>query len=204
MNSERDSTVLSSNTAISRRYRLRRYYLIIGIVSTVSYLSMGVVSSCAAYWNIDGSFARPKLAASIFAVFWSCFTLLGVWLIVAYVRFRLYITDNRVSEVGLIGSATIDINDANQVVWRLIPRGGSVVVRSFDAKIKIGFDNYTPKERDELIAYCREQFRPEIQEGWLQFVERFLEPSLEHERHSRVAVLATKRVPQSTSAGRAR
>ena len=189
MNAKCDSTVLSTHTEFQRCYRLRRRVLIIGVVSTVSCLMFGVTSACAAYWNIDGSFARPRLAAVIFSAFWSCVTLLGMWLIVAYVRCRLYVTDSCISEVGLVASTTIEIDDANRVVWRLIPSSGSVVIRSIDAKIKIGFDDYTPNERDELITFCRTRFRPEIQEGWSQFVERFLEPNPKRERHSRVAML---------------
>ena len=57
-------------------YRPRRYYLIVGIVGAIFYSTMAIVSVVAAYWNIDGSFARPLLAAIIFGTFWCAMLLL--------------------------------------------------------------------------------------------------------------------------------
>src|SRR5438132_3763373 len=83
MTTDADIGQVSTN---ARCFRLRRYYLVIGVVCAALFAIMGVTSTLAAYWNIDGSFARPKLAALIFGTFWSGFTLLAVWVILAYFR----------------------------------------------------------------------------------------------------------------------
>lgn len=182
-----DNAALRTSEDGTRCYRLRRYYLIVGLIGTVSFFSWGVVSTCAAYWNIDGSFALPTVAALIFGTFWSCFTLFGMWLILAYYSFRLYVTDSGVTEVGIIGSRTIEFSNVNRVRWRVIPRGGSVAMHGNEKRITIGFANFTPAERDELIDFCRNKFCPDLQENWSRFVEQLKEPTPERKRRSGVS-----------------
>ena len=62
-------------SAEAKSFRPRRYYLIFGVVSAVFNAVMGVTTTVAAYFNIDGSFAQPRLAALILGVYWSGFTL---------------------------------------------------------------------------------------------------------------------------------
>src|SRR5262245_33709454 len=93
----------------ARCYRLRRYYLVVGVVCAVFFAAMGIASTVAALWNIDGSFARPQLAALIFGTFWSGFTLLAVWVIVAYFRERLYFGKAGVVQHGIFHSRSLQI-----------------------------------------------------------------------------------------------
>jgi hypothetical protein len=176
--------------ASQRCCRLRRYFLSIGIVSTVLFVLMGVFSTTAALLNIDGSFPHPKLDALIMAIFWSCFALLGGWLILAYYRCRLCITDECVSDVGCIWTTAIQFGSVTLLVWRLRPAGGSVVLRTATTKVKIGFGHFTNDERREISSFLHERFDPEIQRGWSDFVDRFLIPRVERQIDPRIAVAA--------------
>jgi hypothetical protein len=71
-------TTDSKPTTPTACYRLGQEYLILGIVSFAFFLAMDVGSVCVAYWNVDGSFKSPKVAAVAFGVFWSCWILLAL------------------------------------------------------------------------------------------------------------------------------
>ena len=62
-------------------YRMRPHFRNVGLVCIVFFAVIGVFSTLAAYFNIDGSFARPELGALVFGLFWSAFTCLGLWLL---------------------------------------------------------------------------------------------------------------------------
>jgi hypothetical protein len=155
----------------TRCFRLRRYYLLVGIVCGVVFVAIGIASTVAALWDIDGSFARPKLAALIFGTFWSGFTLLAAWIIAAYFRERLVFGGAAIIQHGIFGSRTLALGDVFQIKWRAWPVGGSVVVRTHSEKVVIHLDNFTKGEREELIRFLRETFAAEIQENWSRFEE---------------------------------
>ena len=155
----------------ARCFRLRRYYLLVGIVGAVFFPAMGIGSTVAALWNIDCSFARPKLAALIFGTFWSAFTLFAVWVIVAYFRERLFVGKAAIVQHGIFRSRTLEFGEVLQIKWRIWPVGGSVVVRTHSEKVTIHLDNFTTDEREELIRFLRETFAVEIQENWSRFEE---------------------------------
>jgi hypothetical protein len=152
-------------------FRPRRYYLIVGVVSAVFFVMIGVTSTVVAYFNIDGSFARPRLAAMIFAVFWSGFTLLAAWRIAAYLRERLFLANNTIVQHGIFRSRTLDVGDVYQVKWRNWPVGGSIVVRTHSEKVKIHLDNFTKGEREEVVLFFRDTFADEIHDNWWHFEE---------------------------------
>jgi hypothetical protein len=157
-------------------YRLRRKYLLVGVVAVTGCVVMGTTSTAAAWWNLDGSFPRPKLAAAIFAAFWSCFSLLGWWLILASIRFRLFVSNLGIEEQGVIWTTAIPFDQVTRLDWRLGPQRGSAKIHSSEAKITLHFDNFTPSERLELIAAIRERVKVSLQHGWDEFDERFFHP----------------------------
>ncbi|HMP03757.1 MAG TPA: hypothetical protein PKC45_14765 [Gemmatales bacterium] len=173
----------------ARCFRLRRYYLVVGVVCTVFFAVMGIASTVAALWNIDGSFARPKLAALIFGIFWSGFTLLAVWVIVAYFRERLYFGKAGVVQHGIFRSRTLLIEEVQQIRWRTWPVGGSVVIRTHSEKATIHLDNFTKDEREELIRFLRESFAVEIQENWSRFQDLLGRSSRQEKRVSRSGII---------------
>lgn len=172
--SEASGNSLASDGA--RRYRPRRYYLYLGIVCTLFFLVMGIGSTCVAYWNVDGSFARPKLSALVFAVFWSVWTLLGIWLILCYTRERLVISTTSIESTGVFKRTLLALDHVTRVKWRLFPQHGSIVLRTPDKKLVIELGNYLDSERKELIELTRRMFDYELQENWQRFCDRFIEP----------------------------
>ena len=169
--------------------RVRRYYLVVGVVGAVSIAVMGVTSTVVAYLNIDGSFARPQLAAVVFGVFWSGFTLLALWLIAAYFRERLILAKNTIVQDGIFRSRTLDVGDVLQIRWRRWPAGGSIIVRSHSQKFKIYLDNFTKAEREEVVFFIRETFAHEIQENWSRFEECARRLSAPERRFSRGGII---------------
>jgi fatty acid desaturase len=152
-------------------YRPRRYYLIVGVLGATFFSTMGIVSFVAAYWNIDGSFTPPLLAAIIFGIFWSAMLLLSVWVLLAYFREHLIVDRTAITQHGILRSTSVRIADATEIKWRRIPLGGSIMIRTANRKIKIYFDNFAANQRDELIAFLHGTFAPEIQQGWSVFAE---------------------------------
>ncbi|MHB1038596.1 MAG: hypothetical protein ACYC35_29935 [Pirellulales bacterium] len=169
----------------ARRYRPRRYYLYVGLIGTIFFVFMGVGSTCVAYWNVDGSFARPKLAALIFAVFWSMFTLLGIWLLLFYMRSRLIATTRFIERTGLFKTTRLAWDDVTGVKWRRVPQYGSIVLRAQGQKLVIELGEFLDHEREELVEITRRMVDREIHDGWQTFSERFIEQSPEKERRQR-------------------
>ncbi len=166
-------------------YRPRRYYLVVGIAGAIFFSTMAIASVVAAYWNIDGSFARPLLAANIFGVFWSAMLLLSVWVLLAYFRERLVVDRTTITQHGILRSKSLRIADATEIKWRRIPQGGSIIIRTANRKIKIYFDNFTTNQRDELISFLHDTFAPDIQQGWSLFAEAQMPPGPRRHQSSR-------------------
>ncbi len=104
-------------------YRSGTEHLILGIISLPLFLAIGIGSVYGAYWNVDGSFDRPKLAALVFGVFWSLWILFALWMIVAYFRERLFVGPNAITQQDCFRTKCINSSDATQVVWKRLPRG---------------------------------------------------------------------------------
>jgi hypothetical protein len=190
--------------AEARRFGPRRFYLVVGVLCGVFFSVMGVASTLSAYWNIDGSFPQPKLAALIFGIGWSCFTLLAVWIILVYFRERLYLANKTIIQNSVIRSRTIHSEDVVHVnwrrwpaggsIWRRWPAGGSIVVQTPSAKIKIGLGNLTKEEREEIIRFFRETFASELQDNWLRFEDRARRLSPPQRLVSRGGIIVTASV----------
>ncbi len=153
-------------------YRLGRQYLFIGLTGTIFFVAMGVWSVYAAYWNIDGSFPHPELHALLYGVFWLCFTGLGLWIIVAYFRERLFVSASGVTQHACVFRRTMLFSEATQVLWKGVPAAGRVQLRSVKTRITIHLGNFTRQERSELIETFRGAFPEDIQVGWTRFFER--------------------------------
>lgn len=152
-------------------FRIRRYYLVLGLVCGGFSAAMGISSTIAAFWNIDGSFPHPKLTALILGTFWSGFTLLACWMIAAYFRERLVLSARRIVQRDVFREQAVDLGAVHRVRWRTWPVGGSIVVYSPAAKIVIYLDNFSRHERAAIVRFIRKNFDESIQERWTQFEE---------------------------------
>ena len=165
-------------------YGRRRFYLVAGALCTLFFVAMGVGSSAAAYWNVDGSFRYPKLCALVFALVWSWATSLGVAMLLAYFRERLVLGPTAVTQHGVFRTTTARIPEIQQIKWRLLGRG-RVVISTRQAKMKVRLDNFTFPEEREIIAFFHESFAPEIQLDWPRFEEHRRQFAVERPAPSR-------------------
>ena len=147
-------------------YRLRRCHLIIGVVGTVVFSSIGIVATAAALWNIDGSFSRPVLSAVIFGVFYLGLTLLGASVILAYFRKRLILRGTQIAQRGIVRAKSINADEVTLVRWRQAPRGGSVVVYTPAHRLTIRLANFTAEEQEQIVTFVRGLVDPQLQEDW--------------------------------------
>ena len=170
-----------------RAYRLRPYFRNLGIVTSSFFLCAWIGSVLLVLLNIDGVFTRPALAIAFFSVFWGGFTLLGIWLIAAYFRYRLLVDDDAICHVGVLQTKTILLDTVEELKWRLVPRGGSCILRSVGTRIKVEFNNFTETERAELISFLRERVRLDRQTNWDSFHDQFVVPSPEAARRHELA-----------------
>jgi hypothetical protein len=155
--------------AEARCFCPRRYYLVVGVLCGVFYSVIGVAAMVAAYWNIDGSLPLPKLEALICGVICSGFTLLAVWIILAYFRERLILASKTVVQHGVIRSRTIYCADIVHINWRWRPYSGSIVIQTPSAKFKIYLNIFTRDEREVIIRFFRETSASELQDNWPLF-----------------------------------
>jgi hypothetical protein len=137
----------------------------------LSFAAIGIVTTVAAIWNIDGSFAYPEVTALIFGTFWSGCTLLGVWIIAAYFRERLLLGKTAIVQHGIFRCRTLESGEVLQIKWRTWPFGADVIIRTHSERIKIYLDNFTEKEREAIVLFLRETFAAELQENWSRFEE---------------------------------
>jgi hypothetical protein len=171
-------------------YRMRPYFRNVGVVCTAGFLAMGVVSTTVAYFNVDGSFPNPKLAALIFGLFWSAWCLLGVWLIVAYYRYRLFANHNGIQQIGVVRHQFAPIIHIHELRWRPFPSGGSVRLAGLFGVLKIELGLLAQSQRQEFVSFLRTAVDSSRQIGWETFDEQFNQQPVARNARSRRAAIA--------------
>ncbi len=170
-------------------YRMRPYLRNVGVLCTIFFAIVGIGTTAVAYFNIDGSFARPELAAYFFGLFWSTFTLLGLWLLLAYSRYRLYIRGLSIRQVGVLTESTIDLRLVQELKWRRFPQGGSVAISATSGVMKIDLGNLCISDRDQLITFLRASVDDSRQIGWTRFEEQFSDTPVKRQKSLRAQQL---------------
>lgn len=127
----------------------------------------------------------------IVGLFWSGWTQLSVWVILAYFRERLLLDGKTVRQDGVIRSRMVDCEKAIRLLWRRWPAGGSIILRSRSEKISIHFHNFRAEECAELVRFFRETFPKEIQENWSRFEDCTRRLSPQRRPFSRGGVIAS-------------
>ena len=138
---------------------------------------MGIFSAVAVWWNVGGAAPVPRTAAVFVTVIGSAFILLGMYLIAAYFRERLFVFEAAIRQVGCFRTRTLALEEVNRIVWRTRPAAGSVVLRAACQTMTIEFGNYSRLERTELAIFLRQRLAADRHDGWPLFVETYLEPS---------------------------
>lgn len=175
------SRTASMDGASTRCYRMRPYFRNVGIICTVFFTVVGVVSTYAAYFNIDGSFPNPELAALVFAAVWSAFALLGVWLLLLYRKYRLCINESSLRQTGILRDDQADLSLVDRLEWPRSPSSGNVRLSGMFGVVKIPLGSL--EDREEVTKFLREAIDQSKQTGWDGMID-----SPEKRRRSRQAL----------------
>ncbi len=149
--------------------RVRKSYLILGVVCAIGFAAIGTWSVVVAASNIDGSFPHPIPMAVFSGIFWGAWFLLSLYIIAASRREKLTVTSHSITQEGVFRSRTTAMSDVTSVKWRTWPVGG-IVIRYPHSRIKIHFDNFLTNERKELISRLRELISEDCQDNWDVFI----------------------------------
>lgn len=153
----------------SRCYRMRPYFQNVGIAGTAFFTAIGLLSTLVAYFNVDGSFPRPKLFARILGVFRSVPTLLGAWLILLSYRYRFYVSKSCLRQVDVFKDIRIDLDQVDKWKWRRSSTGGNARAVGPFGVLRIEFGNFNDVDRDDLVSFLRHAIPVIKQIGWNQF-----------------------------------
>ena len=164
-------------TATALEYRVGRKFRNVGILCTLFAVGFGAFSTITAYFNVDGSFPRPKLAALLFALGWSAFALLGIWLWRFYYKYKLIVDSASLQQRGMWRSQRIEFSAVREIRWYIYPAGGSVRLvgpeRGPERGMGIEFGNFSWSDREELISFLLKAIQPERHVGLDKFQQRF-------------------------------
>jgi hypothetical protein len=177
------------NSFDSTCYRFRRHVLYVCLWGIPFFIAVGIGSACMAFFS--KSCLYPKTLAAFFILFWSFWTLLGIFGLFQYVRSRLILGEIHVESVGVFKRKLMALNEVTQVVWRTKPAGGSIVLCTSGQKIVIELYNYDKDQRNELINFFREKMNHEIQVGWDIFSKRLFGLSVIQPFGSRLFYIVT-------------
>jgi len=154
-------------------YRIRPYFRNVGLICTAFFVVVGSASVLVAYFNVDGSFAQPKLAALAFGLFWSAFVFLGLWLLLLHHKYRLFVNNLSLRQKGVLLDRRIDVNLVDELKWRRFPAGGSVRLSGMFGVLKIELGNFNSVDRGNIITFLRLAISETRQRGWQEFNDQF-------------------------------
>ncbi|QDU50443.1 hypothetical protein [Gimesia panareensis] len=150
-----------------RFYRLRPFYLYLGIASVSLFSLAGIGAALAAFYNLDGSFRYPVFSAFLFGGFFLGCSLLGLWCILSYYRERLEISGFRLIKHDVFRTTEIPFDEVTHLQWFSLT--GAIVVESPFKKFKFHIDNYSKAEQVEITNRLRHSLDHDMQEGWEKF-----------------------------------
>src|ERR1700722_16274031 len=127
-------------------YRLRRSYLVVGGIGAVFFAALAIGSSAMAFGNPGGAVRHPKLMALALVLFWSSFTGLSFWVILAYFRERLVLGSTEITQHGVFRATTLRIAEIRQIQWTSSGFGRTLVISTGQAKAKVDLGNFTVPE----------------------------------------------------------
>jgi len=155
------------NSVLGKEYRLSKGILAIGLLTTPFFAAMGVFGVLVSV--LDDSSPHPVAAALLFGCFWGSWTVLGLWVILAYLRERVIVGSGCFQIVDCFQTRTADVAAISRAIWKSRPNGGMLLMFTRVGKMKIYFGNYEPTDRAELIRYFRRTVPADRQENWTAF-----------------------------------
>jgi hypothetical protein len=144
---------------------------IVGLAFSAVMIGMGVALQLL---NADGSLSQAVLAIVCVGVFGG-FSLLSLYLLLAYRRDRFITSDKAIRHDGVLRSTTLPLAQIYRAVWRNWPRGGSVVLYTSYDRLAVHLGNY--ESAGELAAFFRESLPARVQERYERFESNFVPDS---------------------------
>jgi hypothetical protein len=148
-------------------YKLPKSYLVLGLFGLIFFTLATVGGVALPLVNPDGSFTRPVEFAIVAGLVFGGFTLLSIYMLVAYRRERLYVSSAGIRAVGVFRSRAALFAEVARAVWRSWPRGGSIVLHTAEGRLAIDFANYEGGK--ELAPFLRATLPTDVQSNYERY-----------------------------------
>lgn len=156
-------------TSVTRVYRPRAVYVLMGIVGLIFTFGPAIDRATIAVLNFDSTLNQSLCSA----LFWVAGTLSSLWCIVLYFRERLWLDDRTITHRGIVGTRSISRSEIQQIEWNSSFWFLAVTLRSPDRTLRI-YPGMTQRDEElEIIAFLRLTFDRDCQRGWERFAKRF-------------------------------
>lgn len=145
------------------RFRLRRTYLVIAVVSLSFWLLLG---GLCAYGMLTDPPARPVAGALFFGGTLGCFSLLSLYLLMFYRRQELRLDPEGITHRLVWRTRRIALAEIEEVRWRPYAHMASARIRAPGERIVIHFDGYLIPEQQQIVAYLRGMIPERVHMDW--------------------------------------
>lgn len=110
---------------------------------------------------------RTFYLALLFGVVWGGMSCLSIWLLLAYLRERLTVADDRIVQRGVAKTKAASTDEIQILRWRAV--GRQVRLCTPTTKMTIHLDNFEPHDRLWLVRHLQRIIPEDRQEGWGKF-----------------------------------
>jgi hypothetical protein len=150
-------------------YRMRPYFRNVGLA--VIALSGGMAIFSYVAWINQPANNKVKMPAVITGFL--LFAALGIYLLLLYYRYRLFVNKSSLRQVGVLYDKYIDLSFVDELKWRRFPQNGSVRISGPFGVLRIELGHFRREERQQLTGCLRSSIAQSKQIGWQQFNEEF-------------------------------
>ena len=163
------------NENMQKTIRLRKGIRTTGIVCLLFFLSIGIASFVVGFFLEPPPNARinPIYVAIGFACFWSAMSSLAIWLLLTFWRGRVSLTDESVTQQGVLRTATIRFDEIERVTWK--PAPSQIRLHTPTSRLKIDLSTIELADRLWLIRKMRDVQKP-AHDGWEMFCVKIAVP----------------------------
>lgn len=153
----------------NRTYYFRTNPLYLGVMSSIFWFVAGMAALLCAFLVPGDGIENYQEQMLLFSSFFFAWMLSGFWLVAAYYRERLVLTETSITRHGVFRTKTLFLNDITKLTW--FTRFGKIVLESSQGKLKISQGNLTDFERAEIVAYLYDSVDKKLQLDWKNFIE---------------------------------
>jgi hypothetical protein len=153
----------------SNCYRVKSTFRNVGVAGILFSVAMTILSLIA-WWNQPPN--DPVKMPLVVAVF-VLFTILGAYLLLMYVRYRLLFSNRTIRRVGVFCDDQIQLDTVDEIRWPRSAQGGSVVITARTNTLKIELTNFERDDRQNIVEFLRTTVPASRQIGRQRFFAKF-------------------------------